>query len=178
MKDKELYLNWLESEKFQSDWVEPYMPSERAFQRLIDVVREYDRLEKPTFVFDGEEAIFIEENALAEMLYAGVLFCNTFDYGDKEINRRNTERENNWMGKTIVLFVNCSDVFAWGCADSEDVTTAELEDLYRHWKTDPIWGIAKWCCFKRNQKPQKPVEEAMKRVGSWDDKLENLGKNG
>jgi len=71
----------------------------------------------------------------------------------------------------------CSDIFAWGCADAECVTDEELPDLYAAWKADNKWGAAKWCCLKRNQKPQAPVERDMRADGAWDEAMEALPEN-
>lgn len=69
---------------------------------------------------------------------------------------------------TVHLGVNCSDVFAWGCADSEDAVHADLEDVYRHWARDPIWGCAVWSMIRRQQMPQRPVERDIRAAGIWD----------
>lgn len=106
---------------------------------------------------------FDEDEALAEMLQAGVLFSNNgFDTEGKE--------------RTVCLFVNCNDLFAWACADAECVQHHEIESLYRAWKSSSF-GIDKWCCKHRKQKPQKPVEDAIRQEGHWDDEMEALPAN-
>ncbi len=35
----------------------------------------------------------------------------------------------------------------------------------------------KWICIKRNQKPQKPIVDSMKRLGVWDETMEVLPLN-
>lgn len=75
----------------------------------------------------------------------------------------------------IVPMVNCSDVFAWGCADAEDIPLLgfddEMEkpfwDLYEMVRGDPKWGSTQWCILKRKQRPQKPVERDMRDQGVW-----------
>jgi hypothetical protein len=116
---------------------------------------------RPVFtLFEGEE-ICDEELALAELLAAGVLFWNTGRFDEEE---------------TVVLFVNCNDLFAWGCADAEPFTSDEIPDLYRAWKSGP-WGVDKWCGRRRNQEPQEPVVKRMKAEGVWDAAMEALGTN-
>jgi hypothetical protein len=72
-----------------------------------------------------------------------------------------------WPKGNITVHVNCNDVFAWGCADSEDVTFSEINQLYSMWKKDPIWGSAIWCIKKRNQPPQEPVKQEIMEAGIW-----------
>lgn len=109
------------------------------------------------------------EEKLARLLKKGYLFCNT--------------RETVFMGKPagtiIVLYVLCNDLFYWGCADAENITHREIDDLYKMAfnKKYKGWGCDIWCCKKRNMKPQQPVIEKMKSDGVWDDELENLPKN-
>lgn len=121
-----------------------------------------------TFEFDGE--LHLDgERAVAELLLDGVLFINSRKYlciDDKTVRPA-----------TLVLFVVCNDIFAWGCADAEQVSMGELLDLYRMHAADKKWGAAKWCCKKRNQRPQFPVERDMRADGSWDDTMEKLCRN-
>ncbi len=42
---------------------------------------------------------------------------------------------------------------------------------------DSSWGSLKWCCIKRNERPQIPIEEDMKKVGAWCEKMESLPIN-
>ena len=110
---------------------------------------------------------FDEDEALAEMLKAGVLFSNTREYlwkGEKS-------------GETVILIVNCNDIFAWACADAEDLKESEVQDLYQMWKKDPGWGPAKWVCKKRNLQPQKAAIKFMKQEGSWEEWMDKLQPN-
>jgi hypothetical protein len=124
--------------------------------------------ERPAFfaLSSGEE-VCDEEYALSVLLKDDVLFCN----------ERETFFEGKGEGSTVVLYVNCNDIFAWGCADSETLHLAEIGDLYKRYKADPVWGVAKWCCIRRKQQPQPPVKESMKKDGVWDDVMEALPKN-
>lgn len=109
-----------------------------------------------------------EEKALAELLDKGVLFANSRDFLDLDGTKG---------GHTVVLFVNCNDIFAWGCADAEDLPHDEIANLYKAVQADPAWGAAKWCCVRRQQKPQKPAEDMMQAAGSWDEVMEALPEN-
>lgn len=115
-------------------------------------------------VLDGtvnqKQIYFEDDEALARLLVEEVIYLRS----DKE-------------RKTFNFRVVCSDVFAWACSDVEPLEYHELQELYDMWLKDKTWGSAKWCCIKRNQKPQEPVIEAMKKHGSWDDQMESLGEN-
>lgn len=100
-----------------------------------------------------------KENILAFLLMKNVIFLNNHWW------------EKDWTEdakKTTSLNVNCNDVFAWGCRDREEIEIKDLEDLYDHYKKDNKWGAAIWCIKKRNQYPQPPVYEDIKREGIWD----------
>lgn len=120
------------------------------------------------FTIDNKEYCD-EELALSILLKEGALFC-----GERRYAEYNNDK---LIGKTIVVYVVCSDIFAWGCADAEDLPLDELSNFYKMWKTNSKWGTAKWCCFRRKEKPQHPVAEAMKNDGSWDDEMEKLSEN-
>lgn len=111
---------------------------------------------------DGERDFDIDL-ALSVLLRQGVLFSNTRKTSDDEY--------------TIVLYVLCNDIFAWGYADAEPLTTEDVENLYLSWYKDPKWGVGKWCCHRRQEKPQKAVEQDMQAVGSWDSDMESLPCN-
>ena len=78
---------------------------------------------------------------------------------------------------TVALSVICSDIFAWGCCDDEELLSKEIPALYQQHSADKKWGAIKWCCIRRNQKPQAPVIRGMKQDGIWDDTMENLLEN-
>lgn len=77
---------------------------------------------------------------------------------------------------SVMLVVNCNDLFAWGCADAQEFLESEILDLYRSWKSGK-WGVSKWCCRKRNQRPQAPIERDMRKDGAWDESMEALPLN-
>lgn len=102
---------------------------------------------------------FDEGMALAALLANEVIFLNTHHW------------EKSWpedAQKTTALCVNCSDVFAWACADAEGITLDEIPDLYRMWRKDAEWGAAVWCMLKRGQMPQKPLEGIIRKAAIWD----------
>ncbi len=75
----------------------------------------------------------------------------------------------------IVPEVDCSDVFAWGCADAEDLPLlgfgdereAPFWDLYERVRACPKWGSTQWCILRRGRRPQAPVEKRMREEGAW-----------
>lgn len=106
-----------------------------------------------------KELVFEEEGALAILLLNEVIFLNTYHW------------EKSWPEEaknTIYLGVDCSDVFAWGCSDSEAAHYKDIETLYRMWKKDTRWGAAIWCMIQRKQMPQSPVEKKIREEGLWD----------
>jgi len=106
-----------------------------------------------------EKEHFVPEAALSVLLIEQKIFLNSnwFQEGWPEDAKKRTS-----------LNVNCNDVFAWACADSEDLDYSELEDLFNHYQKDPGWGIAVWCIKKRGQTPQKPVFDRIQSAGIWD----------
>lgn len=66
------------------------------------------------------------------------------------------------------LSVNCSDVFAWGSADAEEMSYSEIVEVFDHWLKDNKWGPAVWCIKKRLTKPQEPVYNEIMKGGMWD----------
>jgi hypothetical protein len=110
------------------------------------------------------EEVFDDELAVAYLLMHGVLFVNSAWW----------EKEWPEKARSIVhLFCNCNDVFAWGCSDAEPVEMDDIRAIYEHYRKDRCWGTAVWACKKRNQMPQKPVAEAIRKQGVWH--LDDLG---
>lgn len=128
----------------------------------------------PFFTMDDGEEICVEEIALAHLLLDDVLFANAFRYvydpwpGEKEPEVPKLQP------RTITLFVNCNDEFAWACADAESLTTEELPVLYKMWHADKKWGSAKWVALKRKLRPQWPFVKLMIQDNAWDAELEAL----
>lgn len=125
-----------------------------------------DNVEDYFVTLSDGEVVPMEERILARLLGDDVLFSNERDYyydGEPE-------------GKIVVLFVNCNDLFAWGCADAEDLPYEQLGPLLRMHMAGK-WGSDKWCCKQRNERPQKPVEKRMREDGAWDEMMEALPPN-
>lgn len=124
--------------------------------------------EKLFFTIDDKEYCS-EESILSILLNNNVLFCNQRYYSLLPDGKSS--------GQTIVLYVVCNDVFGWACADAEDITLNELLTLYKMWEADKVWGPAKWCCLKRNLKPQAAIEKIMKEDGVWNNQMDCLKEN-
>lgn len=105
------------------------------------------------------EEIFEDAKGLALLLANEVVHLNSNHWKDE------------WpkaARETVYLGVDCSDVFAWGCSDSESAAYADIESVYRHWLKDPRWGPAVWCMIRRKQMPQGPVEKRIRDSSIWD----------
>lgn len=111
-----------------------------------------------------KELVFEKEVALAHLLINEVIFLNDH-WWEKEWTEETK--------KTFSVNLNVNDVFAWACADSEEIYHGDIQDVYDHWKIDPIWGTAVWVMKKRNELPQEPVYEMIKKQGIWD--LDSMG---
>jgi hypothetical protein len=128
--------------------------------------------ESQIFHTEGDFKWADEELALACLLADGVCFLNNVEFtkGSGEF--------------TTCVFVLCSDLMSWGCADAESIKNndgeepSEIIDLYRHWAQNKKWGPSKWVCIKRNEQPQRPVKESMIKDGVWDETLDKLPPNG
>lgn len=112
----------------------------------------------PFFGIDGEEYCH-EDIALGQMLLAGILHVHGPEWAD---------------GPQTLISVVCSDLFSWGCADSEDLPTDEIGNLYKHWKRGEI---DLWVCKRRKMRPQKPIVDGLKKAGKWTDEWEALPPN-
>lgn len=118
------------------------------------------------YKFKGEDRMAVNEELILEILMRDDVL-------------QITECVCHWDEKerTVGLLVNCSDMFAWACADAEALPMDELGPLYRAHIQSPKWGSTIWCCFRRKQKPQPPVIEAMKKDEVWRNDLEALPDN-
>ncbi len=102
------------------------------------------------------------EYKLARLIMEHEIFCNN-GWWYKEEGKP-------WQEDAITLHAGCNDIFAWGCADSEDVKHGDVNDIYAFWKHDPDHGVAAWCIMKRKQMPQRPVEKMFRehKAHLWD----------
>jgi hypothetical protein len=66
------------------------------------------------------------------------------------------------------VYVNCSDLFDYACADAECIVSndgepgSEIISLYQMYKEDSKWGVEKWLSIKRNLQPIPGVKIRMK----------------
>lgn len=138
------------------------------------------------YTFQGKSEIDFDESiALSQLLAEGNLFPNWRSYThdrDMPQPRSILRRVRGFILKklnlakihdrTTVLYANCNDIFAWGCADAESIPNSEeLKKLYDFSAKYPTWGTAIWCCTVRKERPQKPVEDAMKESNEWPEEL-------
>ncbi len=105
---------------------------------------------------DGE-TFFSEDEALAVLLARNVAWI--VDLSDHSAGT---------PGDVLTIGVNCSDVFAWACSETERLPLDQVENLYGHWTKDPGHGTDVWCIVRRREMPQRPVEEAIRKAGIWD----------
>lgn len=158
-------LGWQRYEVANSDRNElrARMASEDGHFYDIDsiVIKHYDA--------DGKEDNYFDENeALACLLVANVVFCN---------QRKYVELDGTTEKSTTVIFMSCNDVFAWGCADGDTLLNDEIKPLFMMWHADKVYGPMRWICIKRDEKPQSPIVKDMKKAGVWDDVMEALPDN-
>lgn len=128
---------------------------------------------------------FDDEKALAVLLSDEVIFSNGREFVDYPYKPKADAQKTGWQvepdrskpqinPETVVLFVNCNDVFYWGTADAESLPHSEIEHLYKLWKENPKYGADKWCCLRRKLRPQVPLVKMMKDDNYWDADLEAL----
>jgi hypothetical protein len=99
------------------------------------------------------------EAALAIMLLNEAVFTN---------EHRSTRQGADDLKGATSLYVTCNDVFAWGCADLEDMRHDQIAEVFGYWEKDPGWGTAVWCMIQRGQMPQRPIMDRIARAGIWD----------
>lgn len=109
-----------------------------------------------------------ESSMVAELLEKDILFLNSYKCIDAigEV-----------QSATMVLLLNCNDVFAWGCADAESVTLDELPVLFDMYEQNGECGPTQWVCIKRNEQPQLPVIDWLKEHNCWTSQLNDLPTN-
>jgi hypothetical protein len=134
------------------------------FNPRILIPKQYNKKKKDNNAYFYE--YFMVEVALARLLDDNIVFANSYD-----ISKGGSPE-----GHTVVLFVSCNDLFAWGCADAECFAYHDIQPLYEAYMKGALW-VDRWCCIHRNEKPQAPVIEFMKAAGVWDEELEALPDN-
>ena len=112
-----------------------------------------------------------EEAMVAHLLEENILFVNARRYVSNEKTNELSKNE------TLVLFLNCNDVFAWAYSDAEDVSYDELPELFKMYEANTDCGPTQWVCIKRNQKPQAPMVKYLKENDGWNEVMEALPEN-
>ena len=126
----------------------------------------------PTEHDPGPNRFFLKREALRKLLESGNLFVNYVPYPYAEDDGLPPETQ------TITLYVNANDLFTWACSEGVPIgSNTELEQLVNMHLKEPGHGASKWCCIKRNMKPQNPVAEQMRKAGVWDNVMEQLPDN-
>ena len=120
---------------------------------------------------DGNQ-IMVEDNAL--------------DYLDKRlefarisvkahIDDDGGEPAESWV---IALALMMNDVFYWACADLEFFSFSDVKDIFNKCFDKKgkynRFGDMKWCCLKRNMRPQHEWIKIIKQEGLWDDEWESI----
>ena len=153
-------------------WSEPKFREPPPDDWLV-IVPDHDLAIHDNDTFDAEAAV-------AQLIGDDQLFVNFRRYVVNDYHREplppGAERISDHP--TMVVFVNCSDVFAWGTADREEIhSEADLKRLVAHLRRDPVYGSLKWACQTRNEQPQAPWVERLKEVGAWTKQLDSLPPN-
>ena len=120
--------------------------------------------EEKVFLVVGSKVHCVEERAVAFMLLEDIVFISGHDYVAPWDKKQ----------ETSAVVVNCNDLFWWATADAEPLPNSEIGNLYKMWKANPQWGVSKWCCLRRQLRPQEPIVRDMKKDGFWDADLEAL----
>lgn len=111
-----------------------------------------------------------EAQALSEMLaYDGLLFVGgrmgpLFEPKDGQDD------------EPAAIYINCNDLFMWGCAEAIPLPQTEIGNFYKAWKSGKH-GATEWCCVRQNMQPQKPIREMMKKAGAWSGIMKALPSN-
>lgn len=100
---------------------------------------------------------YMYENMLGILLLNEVMIINGF------LSYEGEEKEKD----PIELYVDCSDVFAWGVSDCEPISYQEIPELFKMWYRDDTFGPYVWCALKRKLMPQKPVMDDIISQGKW-----------
>jgi len=108
----------------------------------------------------------IEEDMIAKLLDENVLFCNGRKYLDH--GKENPE--------TVVLFINCNDVFCCG-SDAEELAYNEIAKLFSLYMEKGDNGTIEFVSFKRGKQPRLRFKRFMIEEGFWNPDLERLTEN-
>lgn len=125
---------------------------------MDDIVHTFDHSEMKYKSSINDKIEYDIEDIIAFLLVRGAIFANTLTLDDPEED----EKLSTYAHKSIGLYVNCNDLFAWGCADAIQLNYFGVGDFYDHFMRGE--GDV-WCCKKRNLMPQKPVADKMRAKG-------------
>ena len=109
------------------------------------------------FDIDGKQ-VPNEEAMLSRLLDENILFCNSRKFQEPDSNEIREE--------TIVLFINCNDIFA-PAADAECLTLSELPDLFRRYQKVEDWAVCQFVGLKRKMQPRRRIRDRMIEEGAW-----------
>lgn len=121
-----------------------------------------------------DNAEHVEEDhdkMLAILLVRGVVFSRD---GFTIINK---DSKYEASGEGTALYVNTNDMFAWGCADAEDLPHEEIPKLFMHYHQNGADGVVMWACYRNQMQPQRAVKADMIARGVWNAGLEALTPN-
>lgn len=154
------------------DWSEPKFREPPPDDRLV-IVLDQEMASHYNDTFD-------DSAALTQLVAEDRIFVNYRRYVVNDFHREplppGTEQISDHP--TMVVFVNCSDVFAWGTADSEQIRSeTDLKRLVAHLRRDPAYGSVKWACQTRDEQPQAPWIQLLKEAGAWTKQLDDLPPN-
>lgn len=107
---------------------------------------------------DETTTVYDESEILAFLLAKSVIFANTLCFDDESEDQKLSD----YARKSIGLYVNCNDLFFWGCADAIQLTYFDIVDVYEHYMKGEV---DVWCCKQRNLMPQKPIADGMRKAG-------------
>jgi hypothetical protein len=124
--------------------------------RHEELTKRCDKLHTESQVIADDETCL----KIAHLIAAGEVFTNSGDWNPKS--------------EKTTLYVNCIDVFDWDASDAEEISYAEISELYSMYKKDAFYGNAAWCIKKRKKMPQPPVERKMRETGIWNDLLDEI----
>ena len=141
---------------------------------LNDLVRQSIENDNCSIVKVDEKFYFFDVDALTELLKTEEVIINSH-WWKSENNSFGIKTNPAWPEQACRTFsfgVNCSDTFAYACADAEGFYYDELETVYAHWLVDPENGLRVWSMKKRGLLPIEPWVKIIKAKGIWDiDKL-------
>lgn len=128
----------------RTEWQEGW---NAAHTRFLEVTRAFES--------DIETMTPEQQNHLEEMIDHSVLFLYLHE------------------GK-VLYELNCNDMFAWGCADAEEIIREELEEAYTEYKAN---RLDLWISKRRGMQPQRPIVDMLKKHGQWSAEWEAIPKN-